>query len=197
MRRGRSRSARPEQLRDSENGSVSRQGSPSRLESWAFPGRRPRDSQASPPERPVPLPYAVHEQPARRQRASARRKVIRAAMIATAAMLATKVPACESGSRMGMATVCSETRPRPRLLTCFVTGRYGIPNRSKINASTSVASAMRSERDASNPWPALALVRSRIGSSEAFALWSRAVILRDCNGSTRGSFAPVKNRIAG
>jgi hypothetical protein len=40
-------------------------------------------------------------------------------------------------------------------------------------------------------------VRSSTGRFEDVAAWSLAVILRECIGSTRGSFAPVTKRTAG
>ena len=49
----------------------------------------------------------------------------------------------------------------------------------------------------SSPCPLLALVRSRTGAFEPVAACSRAVILRDCIGSTRGSLAPVMNSTFG
>ena len=47
------------------------------------------------------------------------------------------------------------------------------------------------------PWPALELVRSRIGRPDAVAAWRRAVILRELAGSTRPSWSPVRKRTAG
>ena len=61
---------------------------------------------------------------------------------------------------------------------------------------TSTASSIRSDSDVSQAVARAGLVRSstvRVGA----AACSRAVILRDCIGSTRGSFAPVRNRTAG
>ena len=59
-----------------------------------------------------------------------------------------------------------------------------------------VSSEMRSFKGVEPPCPVLELVRSRIGRSELVAAWRRAVILRDCMGSTLGSFSPVVNRTA-
>ena len=47
------------------------------------------------------------------------------------------------------------------------------------------------------PWPEEALVRSRTDPRVAPPVCMRAVILRDCIGSTRGSLAPVMNSTGG
>ncbi len=52
----------------------------------------------------------------------------------------------------------------------------------------SACSATRTLSDDPMPCPALAVVRSKIGSPELVAACNRAVILRECAGFTRPSF---------
>ena len=72
-----------------------------------------------------------------------------------------------------------------------------MPSWENTKAYTSTVSSIRSDRAVPSPWPELALVRSSTTASGRSAAWSRAVIFRDCIGSTRGSFAPVRNSTAG
>src|SRR5947207_829460 len=81
--------------------------------------------------------------------------------------------------------------PRSPGAYCFT----AVPSCANRNAYTSTSSSIRSDSDVSSPWPLLALVRSSTGPSDAAC--NRAVILRDCIGSTRGSLAPVRNSTAG
>ena len=62
---------------------------------------------------------------------------------------------------------------------------------------TSTSCSIASASGVPMPWPVPALVRSRTVPRPAVAACSRAVILRECIGSTRGSFAPVRNSTAG
>ena len=61
----------------------------------------------------------------------------------------------------------------------------------------SACSATRSFSDEPMPWPAVAVVRSKIGRPELVAACKRAVILRECAGFTRPSFSPHGNKTAG
>ncbi len=60
----------------------------------------------------------------------------------------------------------------------------------------SVVRSILSLRAVPMPWPEVLLVRRRMGFFVPLAC-RRAVIFREFAGSTRGSFAPVVNRIAG
>src|SRR5436190_23572945 len=71
-----------------------------------------------------------------------------------------------------------------------------IPNCANRNAYTSVCSSIFSDSAVPRPCPLVPLVRSNT-SEFGDAYCKRAVILRDCIGSTRGSFAPVRNSVAG
>src|SRR5262245_44712540 len=68
---------------------------------------------------------------------------------------------------------------------------------SNRNAYMSTAWLICSASGVPMPWPVSELVRSKIGAPHDWAACSRAIIFRDCDGCTRGSFAPVIIRMAG
>ena len=71
-----------------------------------------------------------------------------------------------------------------------------MPSCQNRNPHTSAACSISASSGVPWLWPVLPLVRSSTGVSGAAAC-RRATILRDWNGSTRGSFSPVMNSVAG
>src|SRR5574337_1159444 len=87
-----------------------------------------------------------------------------------------------------------------RRSTRVMTRAHGVASRSSSCAKKVkpiAVSPTRWLKGASMPWRAFIRVSSRIGCGELVASCRAAANLRDCQGATRGSLAPVVSRTAG
>ena len=99
-------------------------------------------------------------------------------------------------------TTVHGSKPVSRLRLCILrTSSFERPRRGvhteflkEKGIDMSACSATRSFSEEPMPWPAVAVVRNKIGRPELVAACSRAVILRECTGFTRPSTMARRRR---